>query len=586
VEPLENSPSDADRAIAAAIATSDVLRRVVGTTALHIYELRYADDGTYECTAFIGEGLESLLGPLPAGADEEEAWEAAVHPDDGDVYGAFNEALLRGEASEVEYRLVGFDGVVRWVWERARPRIVDGVVYVDGIVADVSERRRAADELAAAQARLAHLAYHDSLTGLPNRLFFQERLEEAIAAASAGVQALAVLCVDLDDFKLVNDSFGHTAGDELLVQAAARLRDACRSQDVVARQGGDEFLVLVPAGTEAIRHEAEAVATTIREALGRPFQVVGTRVYVTPSIGVSLYPDDGRTAGTLLKHADVALYAAKDAGRDNHRYYRRPERDSSEGLAAVAQLREALRRDELVLHFQPLVELEGASVVGAEALVRWQHPDRGLLPPSEFLPAAERSGLIRHLTGWVVEQACAQARRWRDVDLDLFVSVNVPPSSWEPLALRRMLATIDSFGLSADRLMVEVTEGAAMGEARELAPMLAAIHSRGLRLAIDDFGTGYSSLGRLRALGPSMIKIDRSFVADLPHDRDAAVLVETMVTMSAKLGVRCLAEGIETDAQVAFLRRIGCPLGQGFRYGRPLPAADFDAWISGEARAA
>jgi diguanylate cyclase (GGDEF)-like protein/PAS domain S-box-containing protein len=585
---VENSPNPADHALAAALATTDVLRRVAGTTSLHLYELRYAADGTYECTAFVGEGLESLLGPLPAGIDEEEAWEAAVHPDDQARYDEFQHTCQAAEPSEVEYRLVGYDGVTRWVWERARPRVVDSVVYVDGIVADVSERHRAAEELAAAQARLAHLAYHDSLTGLPNRLCFHERLEESISVTAGRGRGVAVLFVDLDDFKLVNDGFGHAVGDELLIHAAERLRGCCRAGDLVARQGGDEFLVLVrePGMSGSARQAAEAVAVTVRETLGRPFDVAGTSVYVTPSIGVSLYPEDGDTAEILLKHADVALYAAKGAGRDNHRYYHRPARDSGEELAAASQLRDALRRDELTLHYQPLVDLEASCIVGAEALVRWQHPERGLLAPGAFLPAAERSGLIRHITTWVVERACIQARRWCDRDLDLFISVNFPPSAWEPLAIRRMLATIDSFGLGADRLMVEVTEHAAMGESRDLDAMLEAIHSSGLRLAIDDFGTGYSSLGRLRRLRPSMLKVDRSFVADLPDDHDAAVLVQTMITMTTKLGIACLAEGIETEAQLAFLRGHGCPLGQGFLYSRPLPAADFDALILGEARAA
>ncbi|HEY3766367.1 MAG TPA: EAL domain-containing protein [Gaiellales bacterium] len=586
--PEAPKPTAVDQALAGAIATSDVLRRVAGTTSLHLYELRYAADGSYECTAFIGEGLESLLGPLPPELDEEQAWEAAVHPDDQERYDAFSLACQQAEPSEVEYRLVGYDGVVRWVWERARPRVEQGVVYVDGIVADVSERRRAADELAAAKERLEHLAYHDSLTGLPNRLFFHERLEAAVADAARDGKGIAVLFVDLDDFKLVNDRFGHVTGDHLLTHVAERLRASCRREDVVARQGGDEFLILVheSGSSRSAKEAAEAVATTVRETLASAFQVGDTSVYVTPSIGVSLFPNDGENAETLLKHADVALYAAKEAGRDNHRYYRRPQRDSGEELVVASQLRDALHRDELTLHYQPLVDLAQSCVVGAEALIRWNHPERGLLAPGLFLPAAERSGLIRDMTAWVIERACLQARRWCDRDLDLYVSINLPPSSWNPLAIRRMLATIDSFGLTADRLMIELTEHAAMGEAAELDSTLDAIHSHGLKLAIDDFGTGYSSLGRLRRLRPDVLKIDRSFTADLPGDRDAAILVETMITMAKKLDITCLAEGIETEAQLAFLRTNNCPLGQGYLYSKPLPSVEFDALITGEPRAA
>jgi len=307
--------------------------------------------------------------------------------------------------------------------------------------------------------------------------------------------------------------------------------------------------------------------------------------YITPSIGVSLFPDDGTTADELLKKADIALYAAKNAGRDSHRYYRRPERDSGYDLTIATELREALRRAELILHYQPLVELEGGRIVGAEALLRWNHPVRGLIPPGQFLPVAERSGLIRPITAWVVERACEQAHRWHTGGHALHVAVNVPAAYWEPEAIRQTLATIDAFGLDAGRLTLEITEQAAMGDAAEDDATLALVHSSGLGLAIDDFGTGYSSLGRLRRIRPSLIKIDRSFVSDLPHDREAAVLVETMVTMAAKLGMTCLAEGIETDAQLAFLRESGCALGQGFLYSRPVDADAFDRLLADNGRA-
>jgi diguanylate cyclase (GGDEF)-like protein len=565
--------------------TADVLKRVAEAAAIHIYELRYAADGSYVCTAFIGSGLESLIGPVPAGVDDETAWEDAVHPGDRDRYGVFTAACQRGEASEVEYRLVGYDGVTRWVWERGRPRIEDGVVYVDGIVADITERRHEADELAAARERLEHAALHDSLTGLANRPAFEQRL--AAALASADRASVAVLLVDLDDFKLVNDGFGLDLGDALLRDAAVRVVAACGADCAVARPGGDEFLVLVgPLPGGSARDAADAAALAMRQALTEPFDLGERSVYVTPSIGISVFPNDGDTPAALLKNADIALYSAKDAGRDSHRFYRRPKRDSTAELTVAAELRDALRHDELTLYYQPLVDLTESCIVGAEALLRWNHPTRGLLAPGAFLTSAERTGLIRPITSWVIERACIQARRWCDRDLDLYVSINLPPTYWQPGAIRRMLGLIESYGIAADRLMIEVTEQAAMAESDDLDEMLAAIHTSGLRVAIDDFGTGYSSLGRLRRLRPSMIKIDRSFVADAAADRDAAVLVETMLTMAQKLGVSCLAEGIETEAQLRFLCAQGCRLGQGFLYSRPLPAPQFEALLLGDARAA
>jgi diguanylate cyclase (GGDEF)-like protein/PAS domain S-box-containing protein len=534
----------------------------------------------------VSPSIEAITGHPPEaflGGDARRYY-SLIHPDDLDAVSAlFRDALARREPYAIEYRLLHADGSTRWVQGHGQGVYGnDGVVrYVDGVLFDVTARR-------SSEERLAHLALHDPLTDLPNRALFQEHLAVAIANAARTQSGGAVLFIDLDDFKLVNDSFGHAVGDDLLRMVSRRLRESCRAGDVVARQGGDEFLVLVQGAADegSPGAAAQAVARKLRTALAKPFAVAGTDLYVTPSIGASLFPADGDTADTLLKHADIALYAAKDGGRDGYRLYQPPKRDSHDELTIAAQLRHAERRDQLELYYQPIVDLDRSCIVGAEALIRWNHPEAGILLPGDFLSAAERTGLIRPITAWVLERACTEARRWWDEELDLFAAINLPPAYWHPAAVRRVIATVESFGLSADRIMIELTEQAAMTDIADLEPLLAEIHSHGLRLAIDDFGTGYSSLERLCRLRPSLIKIDRSFVKDLPNDRNAGVLVETMITMAEKLGIQCLAEGIETEAQLAFLRKRGCPLGQGYLYSRPLPIAEFNALLAADQRRA
>ena len=553
--------------------TIDVLRRVAGAAAVHIYEMEWFDDGSYRCNEFIGAGVTSLIGPIPEGVDEEQAWEAAVHPDDRPNYEEFCEALKHGEPRELEYRLVGFDGVTRWVWERARPRMEDGRRLVDGIVADVTDRRRSADELVAAQARLAHLAYHDALTDLPNRLLFQEQLEQAIARARRGNQAVAVLFVDLDDFKLVNDSHGHTTGDELLRVVADRLRDAVRATDVVARLGGDEFLVLVAdIDLEGAAEAAERVAANIRAALSAPVLLALGELYTHASIGASLYPADADSAEELLSKADIAMYRAKHAERLALRPAIVSSLDAADQLATVARLRGALEREELVLHYQPLVALDEGRMVGVEALIRWNDGERGLAGPDSFVALAERAGLMAPISHWVVESACAQVAEWRRAGIDVYASVNMPALMWRPAEIQRVLAAIRASGIPADHLMIEITESAAIARPRSLEPIMADLHERGLRVAIDDFGTGHSSLERLSQMRVTTLKIDRSFIAAVPDDKRVSLLVATIVQLARNLGLEPLAEGVETESQRRFLVEHGCKLGQGFYFSRAVPA--------------
>ena len=555
---------------------SELLRRIAGTVAIMLYEMKIWPDGTLECLTFVG--LEALIGPVPEGLTPDEAYDAAVHPDDRDAYDATGEALARGESVEIEYRLIGSDGQTRWVLDRMRPEggTEDGCLLVDGVVADITARKRVEAE---AIEKLAHAALRDSLTGLANRTAFLEHLDAALARAGRTGEGAAVLFIDLDNFKLVNDSFGHAAGDELLKAVGSRLRTAVRQTDVVARQGGDEFLILLsdlehnPAEETAFMAAAETVANTLRRSLRAPFVVEGIEIYISASVGISIYPSDAEDSTTLLKHADVAMYTVKDAGRDGHALYRRRADTALEQISMASRLRKTVEGGHgLVLHYQPLVDLEAGTLVGVEALIRWQDGARGLVPPGDFIPLAEQIGLIGMLSDWVIDEACRQALAWQEQGLDLYVSINLPPSYCQTTGMAHLAAAAAAAGVELERLMVEVTESALIPHTgRQMEDTLADMHKQGLKLAIDDFGTGYSSLGRLNKNWVTMLKIDRSFIRDLPEHEHAQKLVSSIIQLAHTLGLEPLAEGVETEEQRRFLLDNDCRYGQGFLFSRAVP---------------
>ena len=558
------------------------MRQITTMVGVLLYEMELFPDGGFVCYEFIG--LESVLGDVPTNVDPEEAYETAVHPDDRELYDASFPALQRCEPVEIEYRLIGYDGQTRWVLDRMRPRETsEGRLLVDGVVTDITRSKHATEELAQAQ-RLAHYAVHDSLTELPNRIAFQSHMTPALARAERNSAAVAVLFVDLDNFKMVNDNLGHAAGDNLLREVAARLRNSTRASDVVARQSGDEFLILLadlPWGDASAEKSAlsavETVATNVRDALRAPFHLAGVELVVSASIGISLFPRDAREAESLLCHADIAMYGAKDAGRDDHMFYNARMSPPLGDLSAATRLRKALENDEgVVLHYQPVINLETTEIVGAEALVRWDDSERGLVYPAEFLPVAERSGLMRPLTDRVLDQACTQASLWEARGQNLFVSANVPASYLGSGGLERVLAIVERLGLGLDTLVIEITESEVGAGGRMVDADLKSFRDRGLRIAIDDFGTGHSALSRLNEGWVDMVKIDRSFVQAAATSTRARQLVSSIIQLADTLGFETVAEGVETEDQRRFLVEHGCRFGQGYYFGKAIPPEKFE----------
>jgi diguanylate cyclase (GGDEF)-like protein/PAS domain S-box-containing protein len=493
-----------------------------------------------------------------------------VHPDYKDLIRGRGLARLRGDEAPTGYqfKIVRKDGEERWVDFSAAVIDVGGRPAVLGTAFDITKRKEAEEQI-------KNLAYHDALTGLPNRLLFNDRLSVAVAQAHRQGYRLAIFFLDVDRFKVINDSLGHSLGDRLLQGVARRLQSSVREGDTVARLGGDEFILLLPALNRT--EDVAKVAEKILDSLKLPFRLEGRELYVTASMGISLYPDDGGDAETLIKNADTAMYRAKEQGRDNYQLYT-PAMNATavERLALENSLRKALARDELELVYQPLLDLGTGRVHGVEALLRWRHPERGLLLPSEFIPLAEVTGLILPIGPWVLRTACGRARVWQDLGHPhLTVAVNLSARQFQqPDLVAQVKRALEETGLAPRCLDLEITETNAMSNAEATIHTLRELKTLGVRISIDDFGIGYSSLSYLKRLPIDTLKIDQSFVRDITSDPDDAAIATAVIALAHTLKLRVVAEGVETQEQLAFLAARHCDRMQGYLFSRPLPSQE------------
>ncbi|HXW77249.1 MAG TPA: EAL domain-containing protein [Candidatus Eremiobacteraceae bacterium] len=426
------------------------------------------------------------------------------------------------------------------------------------------------------EAELRHNALHDSLTGLPNVRLLHDRLHAAIENAKRTSKPVAVCFLDLDRFKIVNDTLGHRIGDSMLKEVTQRLSSCLRESDTLARLGGDEFVILLPQVENAAA--AAKVAQRMLETLSQPFVVEGQDLFATASMGVSMYPDDGADPDALIKNADHAMYRAKELGRDTFLMYSSNDEIRRERLALETALRRALKNDELLLHYQPQVDIATGSVIGIEALVRWNHPERGLVPPNDFIPLAEETGLIVPIGGWVIEQACRQVSDWKRMGFPaLRVAVNVSARQFRHGSfVDSVTKVLAHFELDPSLLEIELTESATMHASDLELEALQRLKFEGVRLAIDDFGTGYASLSNLKRFPIDAVKIDRSFVRDCLNSTDDAAIVKAVVSMGHALHLQVVAEGVETREQLSFLQLLGCDRAQGFLVGRPASASEVE----------
>jgi diguanylate cyclase (GGDEF)-like protein/PAS domain S-box-containing protein len=506
-------------------------------------------------------------------------WDRLLHPEDADrVISNEAECARSGEALVQEYRISRADG--RVVWIRDEMTVVRGedghaspLFY--GVFLDVTDRKKM-------EAELERLALYDSLTGLPNRALFSDRLAHAIERRGRA-QATAVYFLDLDRFKRINDSLGHTAGDEVLREIAARVQRMLRPDDTVARFGGDEFTVLCESVGGVL--EAVGVADRLQREIAQPLRAGGAELRLTASIGIALAePGEEADSSRLVEDADAAMYRAKERGGARTELFDVAMRERAvDALSIEQELQHGLERGELRLFYQPLVSLDSGEMVGAEALIRWEHPQRGLLSPDKFLPIAEESGLIVDVGAWAVGEACRRLRDWDrrnggPAPFGLAVNLSARELT-HPDVVSTVLNAVRRSALDPSRLTIEVTESTAMADRDSGFRALRELSDAGVRIAIDDFGTGYSSLDHLREMPADVLKIDRSFVAGMAANSPDSALVAAAIAMGRALDMEVVAEGIETSEQVADLRELGCPLGQGFLFARPLPPEELDGLL-------
>jgi diguanylate cyclase (GGDEF)-like protein/PAS domain S-box-containing protein len=476
------------------------------------------------------------------------------------------ELLESSHDGATETRLVDADGADRPVEVIARPLAWSGASMRVLAVRDISERKDAEE-------RIAHLAYHDALTGLPNRAVFADQLADSIESAAAVGEPVAMLCIDLDAFKSVNDRFGHSAGDQLLVEAAQRLRALAGAEHFAARLGGDEFAI-VQRGLDQ-PHQADLLANRVLAAMSAPFPLTGAQMAISCSIGIALFPQDAASAGDLVKNAEMALHRAKATGRGGaHFYEARTEEGLRERRLLEADLSHALDRGEIDIHYQPLADLESGRILGFEALLRWEHPERGAIPPDLFIPLAEESGLILALGSWALRRACAEASGWQP---ELRIAVNLSPLQIAHGDLADEVQTVlRETGLDPARLDLEITEGLLITDPDRALATLRRLKALGVKISMDDFGTGYSSLSYFRLFPFDKVKIDQSFIREMIESPEARAIVRSVIGLGRGLGLSVVAEGVETNAQLEALIAEGCDQVQGYLISRPGPIEQFD----------
>ncbi len=540
----------------------------VGTTQLDPATMRFSRTNQRFCemTGYTCEELRSMT------------FNELTHPEDRTLDAeAFAKTLLPGAPTyETEKRYIRKDGRIIWVhvWAAVAHDSLGRPLHTSAIVEDVTDRKRMEEEI-------RHMAHHDMLTGLPNRRLFNEIANIEMAQAERNHKKLAILFLDLDRFKEINDTLGHEAGDQLLKEVASRLKSALRKSDSIGRIGGDEFSIIL---ADIGRSDAVSdIARKIVDSFRKPFMIAGGELKTTTSVGISIYPDDGTEIDTLLRYADMAMYHAKESGRNTYRFY-----DPSINIRSIerARLEQMLRRSvelgEMVLYYLPQIDVISGKVICAEALVRWRHPERGLLLPEDFIPEAEESGFIKEIDEWVLSAVCRQLRSWQDSGFrPVCVSVNLSNREFQsPNLVKKIESILKETGTPGEFLHIELSERIAMSDVEYTRGLMDKLAELGVHFSLDGFGIGYSSLNYLRRMPVEKLKIDRSFIRDIAVDRDDRAIIEAATAMAHSLKIKVIAQGVETEEQLSFLKESHCDEAQGFLFSRPVPAEKMTELIS------